>query len=98
MDRLDFRALWDRALTYAEFVRQSREQCALWTGVYRVARIPAWTVERACQPGRQGPLLVVAEDWCGDASHTVPYLAKLGDPARCLAMRVLRRDYRPDLM
>ena len=53
MDRLDFRALWDRALTYEEFVRQSREHCALWTGVYRLARIPAWALERAREPGRR---------------------------------------------
>ncbi len=98
MDHLDLRALWDRALTYEEFVRQSREHCALWSGVYRVARIPAWALERACQRGRQVRLLVVAEDWCGDASNTVPYLAKLGDQARCLEMRVLRRDEHPEVM
>lgn len=96
--RLDFRALWDRALTYEEFVRQSREHCALWTGVYRLARIPAWALERACERGRQFRLLVLAEDWCGDASNTVPYVAKLGEQARCLEMRLLRRDENPEVM
>jgi hypothetical protein len=98
MDHLDFRALWDRALTYEEFVRQSREHCALWTAVYRVARIPAWACERACERERQFRLLVLAEDWCGDASNTVPYVAKLGDQARCLEMRLLRRDEHPEVM
>lgn len=95
---LDFRALWDGALTYDEFVRQSREHCGLWTGVYHLARIPAWAVERACEGGRRFRLLVLAEDWCGDASNTVPYVAKLGDQARCLEMRVLRRDEHPEVM
>ena len=98
MDHLDFHALWDRALTYEEFVRQSLEHCALWTGVYRLAHIPAWAIERACEQGRQFRLLVVAEDWCGDASNTVPYIAKLGDQASCLEMRLLRRDENPEVM
>lgn len=98
MDQLDFRALWDRALTYEEFVRQSREHCALWTGVYRLARIPAWALERAREPGRRFRLLVLAEDWCGDASNTVPYVARLAEQARCLELRLLRRDEHPAVM
>jgi hypothetical protein len=98
MTDLDFRALWDRALTYEDFVKQSREHCALWTGVYRVARIPSWAHERACERGVPFRLLVVAEDWCGDASNTVPYVAKLGHEAACLEMRLLRRDEHPAVM
>jgi Thioredoxin len=52
----------------------------------------------AHQGGRQFRLLVLAEDWCGDASNTVPYVAKLSDQARCLEMRVLRRDEHPEVM
>ena len=98
MGDLDFRALWDRALTYDEFVRQSTEHCSLWTGVYRLARIPAWALERACEQGRPFRLLVLAEDWCGDASNTVPYVAKLGAQGHCLEMRILRRDENPEVM
>jgi hypothetical protein len=98
MPVLDLRALWDRALTYEAFVRQSTEHCALWTGVYRLARIPDWAVARACERGVPFRLLVLAEDWCGDASNTIPYVAKLGDLANCLEMRILRRDEHPEVM
>jgi len=98
MDDLDFRALWERALTYDEFVKQSTEHCGLWTGVYRLASIPPWALERACAVGRTYRLLVLAEDWCGDASNTVPYVAKLGALGHCLEMRILRRDENPDVM
>src|SRR5258708_36364088 len=91
MTDLDFRALWDQALTYAEFVRQSTEHCALWTGVYHLARTPAWAVERACERGQRGRLLVVAEDWGGDAANTIPHVAKLAEPAHWLDMRIVRR-------
>jgi len=95
---LDLRALWDRALTYEEFVKQSTEHCELWTGVYRLARIPDWALARACELGVPFRLLVLAEDWCGDASNTIPYVAKLGHLAHCLEMRILRRDEHPAVM
>jgi hypothetical protein len=95
---LDFRALWQRAQRYDEFVAQSRMHCALWTGVYRLARVPAWALDRACAGGQPYRLLALAEDWCGDASSTLPYVAKLGDQARCLELRVLRRDEHLDVM
>ena len=98
MNDLDFHGLWDTALTYDEFVKQSTEHCALWTGVYRLARIPPWALERACERGRKFRVLVLAEDWCGDASNTIPYVAKLGAEARCLEMRILRRDEHPAVM
>src|SRR2546428_14045973 len=96
MSDLDFRALWDQALTYDEFVKQSTEHCALWTGVYRLAHIPAWALERACERGRTLRLLVLAEDWRGDASNTIPYVAKLGAQAQGLEMRILRRHEHPE--
>src|SRR5216684_1684684 len=65
---LDFSALWPRAQTYDQFVAQSHMHCALWTGVYRLARVPAWALERACAGGQPYRLLALAEDWCGDAS------------------------------
>ena len=43
-------------------------------------------------------LLVLAEDWCGDASNSIPVLAKLTDLAPGLELRVLRRDEHPDVM
>ena len=63
-----------------------------------MATIPAWAVETACCRGQDVRLLVIAEDWCGDASNTVPILAKLGDLAHCMEMRVLRRDEHPEVM
>src|SRR2546421_12399936 len=92
----DFRALWDRALTYEEFVKQSTEHCSLWTGVYRLARIPPWALERAREQGRTFRLLALAEGWWGDASNTIPYVAKLGAEGRCLEVRLLRRGEKPE--
>src|SRR5258708_35652155 len=96
MTDLAFRALWDQALTYAEFVRQSTEHCALWTGVYHLARTPAWALERAWERGQRGRLLLLGEGWCGDASHTIPPGANLAKPAHRLDIRILRRGEQPE--
>ncbi len=98
MTELDFRALWSEALSYERFVEEAEKNEALWRGVYRTTPIPDWAHELACQRGKGVRLLVIAEDWCGDASNTVPVLAKLGDAADCLEMRVVRRDEHPEVM
>jgi hypothetical protein len=95
---LDFRALWEEALDYETYVEQSQKNRALWTGVYRTARIPDWAYETACEHGPGLRLLILAEDWCGDASNTVPVLARMGHEARCLDAKILRRDEYPQVM
>ena len=98
MSALDFAAVWDEAIPYHEFVESVEKNESLWKGVYRTARIPDWAYELACQRGPGVRLLAIVEDWCGDASNTVPVLARLGDEARCLDLKVVLRDEHPEVM
>jgi Thioredoxin len=94
----DFGALWSQALPYDAFVAASDlKHRGLWHGLHRLARIPAWALT-AVPPDAGLKLLVLAEDWCGDASNTVPILAKLSDLAPGIELRILRRDEHPDVM
>jgi hypothetical protein len=95
---LDFRALWDQALPYHQFVHEAGVNRELWTGMYRIAHIPPWALEAARSSGTKHHLLVIAEDWCGDGTSTIPYLAKLADQSRTIEVRVLRRDQHPNVM
>ncbi|HEU4699098.1 MAG TPA: thioredoxin family protein [Gemmatimonadales bacterium] len=94
---LDFAGLWARALTFEDFVRSATENCQLWEGVYATTKIPAWAIERA---EAEGPLrlLVLAEDWCGDAANTVPVVAKLALATPKVELRILKRDEHPEVM
>ena len=95
---LDFRSLWQQAMPLEEFVAASGEQHrGLWEGVYRLARAPAWS-ETMLPPGQGRHLLVLAEDWCGDASNTVPVLARWAEAVDGLSLRILRRDAHPEVM
>ena len=95
---VDFCKLWQGAIPYTQFVAEADKNRPLWEGVYRTSRIPKWALQRACEKARGIRLLAIAEDWCGDASSTVPVLAKLGDQADCLEMRLIKRDEHPEVM
>jgi hypothetical protein len=93
---LDFKKLWKQALTFEAFVASCKaEHCELWQGIYKLAQIPEWALA-AVQGERK--LLVIAEDWCGDASNTVPIVAKLAEQAPGLELRIIQRDTYPEVM
>lgn len=95
---LDFKAIWDQALAFEEFVASGKaEHTGLWQDVYRLARVPDW-VSSAVTPGARRKLLVIAEDWCGDASNTVPIIAKLADTVPGFELRIIQRDANPEVM
>ena len=93
-----FAGLWDRALTFGQFVKESTQNCELWTGVYRLARVPPWAVEQAQGLGAKIRLVVLAEDWCGDATNSGPVLAKWAEQTPNVELRILRRDEHPAVM
>lgn len=95
---LDFKAQWEKGLTFEAFVASCKaEHCGLWQGIYNLARVPAWA-SAAVPEGVERKLLVIAEDWCGDASNTVPIIAKFVDSVPGLQLRVIERDANPEVM
>ena len=48
--------------------------------------------------GEKLNVLVITEDWCGDALTNFPVLAKMVEGAPNVEMRVFLRDQNPDLM
>jgi hypothetical protein len=98
MGMQDLKALWGRAQTFDAFVDGCKaEHCGLWRGIYQLARVPEWALA-AVPSGAGRKLLVIAEDWCGDASNTIPIVAKLVDMAPGLELRLISRDENPELM
>ena len=93
----DFGELWDVAMPYERFVAESEHHRGLWEGIYRIMRVPEWAFQ-AVPPGTRRRLRVIAEDWCGDASSTIPILARFADTVPGMELRLLRRDQHPELM
>lgn len=89
---------FDHASRFAEFLASAEKNAALWRDTYRLTRVPPEAVARADALTGRWHLLVLNEDWCGDAVNTIPYIARLAELSRNLDLRVLGRDANPDLM
>jgi len=68
--------------------------------VQNMAEATIRPADRAVFAGRKEKLrvLVLTEDWCGDALTNFPVLAKLVEGAPNVEMRVFLRDRNPDLI
>jgi len=87
-----------KAETFSDFLETVQVHQDLWRQLYERARLPKEAKETAgFLPGRWH-LLVLAEDWCGDALHVLPYLARLEEEFPRFAFRILSREENPDLM
>ena len=70
----------------------------LWAAVWRRVVVTDDYLQRVDAVPGNWHLLVLSEDWCGDAVNTVPVVAKLAALSPSLELRVLARDANLDLM
>lgn len=90
---------WARGIPWESYLNEEvREHEELWRGVWERTRSPAEQLDRLGEIGRSWRILVLSEDWCGDASNIVPVLARFAADAPQLELRILKRDENLDLM
>jgi hypothetical protein len=99
MVAVDLRAAWERAFRWERYLEDEvREHAELWRGVWARASVAPEALARAAGAGGPWRMLVISEDWCCDASNTVPVMARLAASLPNLEMRVAKRDASPELM
>jgi hypothetical protein len=90
---------FEGAKRLSDFIADAEQNRELWQSIYARASVNEDILELARQLPAKRHLLVLVEDWCGDAFNSVPWLARLADAvADKLELRVLRRDENLDLM
>jgi len=91
-------ALWTAAVPLDAFIAHAEMHRELWQTTRRLAQISDAhaTAMAAIAPATR--VLVLLEDWCGDAIHTVPVVLRLVEANPRIALRVLRRDLHDALM
>jgi hypothetical protein len=89
---------YEKGMSFGEFVAGATKNKELWEAVYRLAKIPPEFVERARAIEGRRHLLVLVEDWCGDAVNSIPLVVRLVEAAPNLDVRLLERDENPDVM
>ena len=85
-----------QGLTFAAYLAQMRTNKERFEK--RMADAPITPADREAIRGRKLKILVITEDWCGDALVGFPALARLVDDAPNVEMRVFLRDANPDVM
>jgi hypothetical protein len=86
------------AETFHEFLVTVEAHQDLWRQIYERALIPPDIKKRLEAISGRWHFLVLAEDWCGDAVHVLPYLARLEESSPQVDLRILSREGNPDLM
>jgi hypothetical protein len=93
------REAWEAGFGWEAYLEDEVvEHRALWHAVWERASVPAALLERAHALGGGWRLLVISEDWCGDAVNTVPVIARLAEALPGVELRVVKRDEHPALM
>jgi hypothetical protein len=90
-------SLFERGLTWEQFLSGVTVQRELWLKNAAAANIPPGLSERLTRVSRGLRLVIVAEDSCTDSVNTVPYIARLASAAR-LDVRVIDRTVGEPLM
>ncbi len=86
------------AQTFEQMLATAEKNIDLWKAVRERAIIDDAAVARAEALGGHWHLLVLSEDWCGDAVNVVPVFDELAARASNFDLRIVRRDLNPDLM
>jgi len=87
---------WDAARPWSDYLASVSDKRDIWEANTRRAKVGDDARARLeALPGRRR-VLVLTEDWCGDAARSVPVIAAALDAARGVEHRYLDSDAHPD--
>jgi hypothetical protein len=90
-------SLFDRGQSFAEFLAHVSAQRDVWLRNASRTDVPRDAVEQLKRSRSGLQFLIVAEDWCPDSVHTVPYIANLASAAG-VGVRIVDRSAGDALM
>ncbi len=95
---IDYERYWASAESWPTWLSKVMKHAELWHAVDARAQVPDDIVERLERVPGRWRLLVLSEDWCGDAVNLLPPIAALAERASNVELRVTGRDSNPELM
>ncbi|MBI3030762.1 MAG: thioredoxin family protein [Candidatus Rokubacteria bacterium] len=87
-----------QGMTFQQYLDQMGTNKEKFMEFLREVKIRPEDREALKKFGKKLNVLVITEDWCGDALYNVPVLGKLVEGNPNVEMRVFLRDKNPDLM
>lgn len=92
------RERFEQGMTFPQYLDQMGTNQDTFLRLLSEIRLRPEDREAVRRLGKKLKVLVITEDWCGDALYNFPVLAKLVEGNPDLEMRVFLRDKNPDLM
>lgn len=89
---------FDAGINFQEFVARAAANSEMWHTKAARARVSPEVIQQVRDASGRWRLLVIAEDWCGDAVNIVPVVARLAEESGRLDLRIVSRDGWPGLM
>lgn len=90
--------LYRSGVTFDEFLAQADRRKAMWLDRYENGVVSEALVERGRRIAGTWRILAIAEDWCGDAVNTIPYLALLTEQVDAVEIRIIDSDAGREVM
>jgi hypothetical protein len=88
---------FEQGMTFQQYLDQMGTNKETFTKFLSEIKIRPEDREAITKLGKNLKVLVITEDWCGDALYNVPVLAKLVEGNPNIEMRVFLRDKNKDL-
>lgn len=95
---MNYEYAYEQGRSFSVFLEEANANHELWQATARRAPVREEAVERIKEVGGTWKLLVLADDWCGDAVNTLPVMARLAESAPNLDLRVVGREEFPEIM
>ena len=92
------RERFEQGMTFQQYLDQMGTNKETFTKFLGEIKIRPEDKEALAKLGKKLKVMVITEDWCGDALYNVPVLAKLVEGSPNIELRVFLRDKNPDLM
>jgi Thioredoxin len=92
------RERFEQGMTFQQYLDQMGTNKETFTKFLSEIKVRPEDKEALAKLGKKLKVMVITEDWCGDALYNVPVLAKLVEGTPNIEMRVFLRDKNADLM
>ena len=92
------RERFEQGMTFQQYLDQMGTNKETFTKFLSEIKIRPEDKEALAKLGKKLKVVVITEDWCGDALYNVPVLAKLAEGNPNIELRVFLRDKNVDLM
>ena len=90
-------AAYESGVSFSRFLEDVQATPELWRAIARRTTVGGEYLERVRRSGGSWRLLVLADDWCGDAVNSLPVIARLVEAHPEAELRIVPRDAFPEI-